>query len=204
MQKGLMLHNPNLVAGVDEAGRGPLAGPVVAAVVILNPDLPISGLADSKILSEKRRVALFHEIRNKAFAWSFASATVFEIDQINIFQASLLAMQRAVKRLNCTPSLILIDGKHCPKLDYPMQAIVRGDATEAAISAASIVAKVMRDRMMLRLDKRYPQYGFAQHKGYPTTLHLASLKRFGPSRIHRRSFSPVAKLLDNASVIKFK
>lgn len=183
-----------LIAGVDEAGRGPLAGPVIAAAVILDPKRPIGGLADSKKLSEKQREQLFQEIRQHAFAWSVARATVREIDQINILQASLLAMQRAVNGLKSKPHHALIDGNICPKLICSSQAIVKGDATEPAISAASIVAKVLRDRIMLMLDKRYPNYGFAKHKGYPTAAHLEALQLHGPSRVHRFSFAPVRDL----------
>ena len=180
-----------LVAGVDEAGRGPLAGPVIAAAVILDPERPIGGLADSKKLSEKQREQLFQEIRQHALAWSVARATVREIDQINILQASLLAMQRAVNGLKRKPHHALIDGNICPKLVCSSQAIIKGDATEPAISAASIVAKVLRDRIMLMLDMRYPNYGFAKHKGYGTKRHLEALGLHGPCEIHRRSFAPV-------------
>jgi ribonuclease HII len=181
-----------LIAGVDEAGRGPLAGPVIAAAVILNPKHPIPGLADSKQLTEKKRLALFQAIRQHALAWSVARATVTEIDTINILQASLLAMQRAVKSLKVQPHLALIDGNRCPThLICPARAIIQGDVTEPAISAASIVAKVLRDRLMCLLDKKYPHYGLAQHKGYPTELHIAALNRHGVTRIHRRSFEPV-------------
>jgi ribonuclease HII len=180
-----------LIAGVDEAGRGPLAGSVVAAAVILDPKRPIAGLADSKTLTQKQREKLFQEIRQRALAWSVARATVKEIDEINILQASLLAMQRAVNGLKSKPHHVLVDGNICPELIYPTQAIIKGDATEPAISAASIVAKVLRDRMMVMLDKRYPQYGFARHKGYSTAAHLEALKLYGPSRVHRYSFAPV-------------
>jgi len=184
-----------LIAGVDEAGRGPLAGPVVAAAVILNPSRPIKGLADSKILTEKQRDKLFQEIRQHALAWSVARATVFEIDQINILQATMLAMQRAVSRLKITPCLALIDGNKCPELICPARAIIDGDAIEPAISAASIIAKVLRDRLMRMLDRKYPGYGFAQHKGYSTRRHVSALKMLGPSRVHRRSFAPVAECI---------
>jgi ribonuclease HII len=183
----------HLIAGVDEAGRGPLAGPVIAAAVILNPLRPIKGLADSKKLSEKQREKLFLEIRAHALAWSAARATVTEIDQINILQASLLAMQRAVAGLKHQPRLALIDGNKCPKLECEARAIVQGDQTEPAISAASIVAKVLRDRIMLMLDKKYPNYGFAQHKGYSTAKHMELLHKHGPCRVHRRTFEPVAQ-----------
>jgi ribonuclease HII len=183
----------HLIAGVDEAGRGPLAGPVIAAAVILNPNRPIKGLADSKKLSAKQRETLFHEIREHALAWSVARARVIEIDKINILQASLLAMQRAVAGLKIKPHLALIDGNKCPQLDCAAQAIIQGDQTEPAISAASIIAKVLRDRIMVMLDKIYPNYAFAQHKGYPTALHVELLQKHGPCRIHRRSFAPVSQ-----------
>jgi ribonuclease HII len=183
----------SLIAGVDEAGRGPLAGPVIAAAVILDPKQPIEGLADSKKLSAKQRERLFEEIRKKSIAWSAARATVTEIDAINIMQASLLAMKRAVEQLSIAPEHALIDGNFCPKLICPATAIIGGDDLEPAISAASIVAKVLRDRIMVMLDKKYPAYGFAQHKGYSTALHMKALKSHGPCRIHRRSFAPVAE-----------
>lgn len=183
-----------LIAGVDEAGRGPLAGPVIAAAVILDPRHPIAGLADSKKLSEKQRDRLFQEIRQHALAWSVARATVTEIDEINILQASLLAMKRAVDGLKLAPKLALIDGNICPsKLICPAKAIVKGDQSEPAISAASIIAKVLRDRIMLFLDKKYPAYGFAKHKGYGTALHMKALQVHGASRVHRLSFAPVAE-----------
>lgn len=184
-----------LTAGVDEAGRGPLAGPVIAAAVILNPNHPIAGLADSKKLTEKQRERLFNEIRQHALAWSVARATVAEIDSINILQASLLAMQRAVERLSMPPKLVLVDGNKAPIFNCQARTIIGGDALEPAISAASIVAKVLRDRLMLMLDKRYPAYGLAKHKGYPTTAHVKALREHGVSRIHRRSFGPVAECL---------
>jgi ribonuclease HII len=179
------------VAGVDEAGRGPLAGPVIAAAVILNPNKPISGLSDSKLLSKKKREFLFEEIRKHAIAWAVARATVHEIDQINILKASLLAMQRAVSYLKIQPNLILVDGNVSPVFHAPSKAIIKGDQKEQAISAASIVAKVLRDRFMLMLDKKYPEYGFAKHKGYPTEAHIKMLHCHGVSRVHRKSFSPV-------------
>lgn len=185
-----------LIAGVDEAGRGPLAGPVIAAAVILDPKRPIMGLADSKVLSAKKREMLFLEIRENALAWSVARATVGEIDQLNILYASLLAMQRAVASLKILPELALIDGNMCPPFVCKAQSVIGGDATEPAISAASIVAKVLRDRLMLMLDKKYPLYGLAQHKGYSTRQHLSALREHGPSRIHRRSFAPVTEWLD--------
>jgi len=181
-----------LIAGIDEAGRGPLAGPVIAAAVILDPARPIIGLADSKILSAARREQLAVEIRAKALAWALGRAEAAEIDQINILQATLLAMQRAVAHLPIAPDHALVDGNRCPVLACPCQAIIKGDATEPAISAASILAKTARDAELGQLDKRYPQYGFARHKGYPTAAHREALRRYGPCPEHRRSFAPVA------------
>jgi ribonuclease HII len=186
---------PVLTAGVDEVGRGPLAGPVVAAAVILDPQRPIAGLADSKQLSAARREALASEIRTHALAWALGSASVEEIDRVNILQASLLAMSRAVAALGVTPELALVDGNRLPALSCSAQAIVGGDAIVAAISAASIVAKVERDALMTALDTDFPGYGFAQHKGYPTPAHLAALERLGASDVHRRSFEPVRRCL---------
>jgi len=185
-----------LVAGVDEVGRGPLAGPVVAAAVILDPGQPIEGLADSKALTEARREALAEEIRAKALAWALGRCEAIEIDRINILQASLVAMQRAVMALDPSPQHALIDGNRCPKLPCTADAIVKGDATEPAISAASILAKVVRDREMVELHQRFPDYGFASHKGYPTREHLEVLERIGPCAHHRRSFAPVRKWLE--------
>lgn len=179
------------IAGVDEAGRGPLAGPVIAAAVILDSKKKISGLADSKLLTAKKREYLANKIRERAKAWSVGRAEVEEIDHINIFQATLLAMQRAVLALTLLPSLVLIDGKHCPKLQCPSQAIIKGDQKIAEISAASILAKVYRDAEMCLLDIQYPGYGFAKHKGYATEEHRRLLKKRGPCLIHRRSFSPI-------------
>ncbi len=187
-----------LIAGIDEAGRGPLAGPVVAAAVILDPQKPIAGLADSKKLSEKQREYLFALIQERALAWAVGRAEVEEIDRVNILQATFLAMQRAVAALKMTPHLALIDGNRSPKLPCKTKAIIRGDETEAVISAASIVAKVTRDREMILLDKQFPNYGFAKHKGYPTEEHIKALKKHGPSIIHRRSYAPVASLLASA------
>lgn len=189
-------HAIHLIAGVDEAGRGPLAGPVVAAAVILDPRRPIQGLADSKVLTAKQREKLFNVIRKDALAWSVARARVSEIDTINILQASLLAMQRAVSRLPIAPHLVLVDGNKCPSFPYKAEAIIKGDALEPAISAASIVAKVLRDRLMVMLDRKYPGYGFAQHKGYPTALHMEALQKQGVSRVHRLSFAPVSQRLE--------
>jgi len=177
--------------GVDEAGRGPLAGPVVAAAVILDPARPVAGLADSKKLPARTRELLAAEIRIHALAWSVAAASVEEIDALNILQASLLAMQRAVAGLALTPAAALIDGNRCPRLAIPARAIVGGDATVAAISAASILAKTVRDAGMRALHERHPQYGFARHMGYGTAEHLAALRRHGPCPAHRRSFAPV-------------
>jgi len=184
-----------LVAGVDEAGRGPLAGPVVAAAVILDERHPIQGLADSKKLTALRRERLFDEIRAKALCCSIAEASVEEIDRLNILQATLLAMRRAVAGLRLKPNKVLVDGNRLPTLEVLAEAIVGGDALVPAISAASILAKVHRDRWCLTLDQQYPQYGFAQHKGYGTAAHLAALRAHGPCAQHRTSFRPVADLL---------
>lgn len=183
------------MAGVDEVGRGPLVGNVVAAAVILDPDRPIAGLADSKALSEKKRLALYDEIRDKALAWCVASASPAEIDEINILHASMLAMQRAVQGLAPAPDYALIDGNRCPVLSCPAEPVIKGDAKVPAISAASILAKVVRDREMQALHRVHPGYGFAQHKGYPTPAHLEALRRLGPLPEHRRSFRPVRELL---------
>lgn len=184
-----------LIAGVDEVGRGPLVGAVVTAAVILDPHNPIAGLMDSKKLSEKKRLLLAQQIKQQALAWSLGRAEATEIDQLNILQASLLAMQRAVENLKISPDFVLVDGNRLPAWRYPSQAVVKGDSLVAEISAASILAKVARDEEMLRLDQRYPQYGFAQHKGYPTKLHLARLAEFGPLAEHRTSFAPVKKAI---------
>ena len=186
-------HPPGLVAGVDEAGRGPLAGPVVAAAVILDDLHPIVGLADSKKLSPARRERLFDEIRAKALCFCIAEASVEEIDRINILQATLLAMRRAVLGLRLKPVMVLVDGNQLPRLDVPAEAIVKGDARVQSISAASILAKVHRDRWCQQLHERYPQYGFAGHKGYGTAEHLAALREHGICPEHRRSFAPVAQ-----------
>lgn len=188
----------SLVAGVDEAGRGPLAGAVYAAAVILDPKQIILGLTDSKKLSEKKRQALYPEIQAKALAWCIASASVEEIDRLNILQATMLAMKRAIEGLKYTPSLALIDGNRVPSnLAIPAQAIVKGDLTVEAISAASILAKTDRDAELVRLHELYPQYAFDQHKGYGTALHLARLIEYGPCREHRNSFAPVKRCLIN-------
>ena len=184
-----------LVCGVDEAGRGPLCGPVVAAAVILDPARPIDGLADSKKLSEAARERLAPLIRERALAWAVAEASVEEIDRLNILHATMLAMQRAVMALGTAPAEVRIDGNRCPTLPYPARAIVKGDATEPSISAASILAKTTRDEAMRVLDLAWPQYGLATHKGYPTAAHLAALERHGVQVFHRRSCAPVRKLL---------
>jgi ribonuclease HII len=184
------------VAGVDEAGRGPLAGPVIAAAVILDPLRPIEGLRDSKCLSAGRRERLYDEITCNALAWAVGRAEAAEIDRINILQATLLAMRRAVEGLQPGAEHVLVDGNRCPALDCPAQAIVKGDSRVAAISAASIIAKVSRDREMVALDARYPGYGLAQHKGYPSKAHLQALEMLGPTPQHRRSFAPVRRVLE--------
>ncbi len=183
-----------LVAGVDEVGRGPLAGPVVAAAVILDPARPIEGLADSKKLSEKRREVLAEVIRERALAWALGRAEVEEIDRLNILQASLLAMQRAVAALQPQAEFALVDGNRCPRLNCPAEAVIKGDERVAVISAASIIAKVSRDREMVELDQHYPGYGLARHKGYPTKAHIESLQKLGVTEIHRRTFGPVRKV----------
>lgn len=183
------------VAGVDEVGRGPLAGPVVAAAVILDPARPIPGLADSKALTPRQRERLRAEIEQTALSYALGRAEVDEIDRVNILQASLLAMRRAVAGLHLRPQRVEVDGNRCPQIDCECVAIVGGDATVAAISAASILAKVARDAEMDSLDATYPQYGFIRHKGYPTPAHLRALGQFGPCAIHRRSFAPVRALL---------
>jgi len=183
-----------LIAGVDEAGRGPLAGPVIAAAVILDPARPIPGLADSKTLGPARRERLAAAVRTQSLAWALGRADVAEIDRLNILQAALLAMRRAVAALNVAPEKVLVDGNRCPRLNCPCEAIVKGDAIVPAISAASILAKVARDAELLQLHERYPHYDFARHKGYPTAAHLAALRRHGPCPEHRRSFAPVAAL----------
>ena len=194
-QARLPWHAPGLVAGVDEAGRGPLAGPVVAAAVILDDLHPIAGLADSKKLTAARREALFDEIRARALCFSIAEASVEEIDRLNILQATLLAMRRAVLGLRLKPKMVLVDGNRLPTLDIPAEAIVKGDALVPAISAASILAKVHRDRWCVQVDEQYPQYGCSGHKGYGTAVHMAALREHGACIHHRRSFAPVAKVL---------
>ncbi|PMJ94779.1 ribonuclease HII [Vibrio sp. 10N.261.55.A7] len=183
------------VAGVDEVGRGPLVGDVVTAAVILDPHNPIEGLNDSKKLSEKKRLALFPEIKEKALAWSVGRCSPKEIDEINILQATMVAMQRAIAGLSLQPDLALIDGNKTPKLDMDSLAVVKGDLRVAEISAASIIAKVVRDQEMEELDKRHPQFCFAKHKGYPTKAHFAAIEQFGVIDEHRKSFKPVKKVL---------
>ena len=189
------------VCGVDEAGRGPLVGAVVAGAVVLDPNNPIDGLKDSKKLTAARREYLYEQIMEKAKAWGVGEASPLEIDQINILQATMLAMRRAIEdlatRLGTWPDKALIDGNRCPELPIAAEAIVKGDAKEPAISAASIVAKVTRDRQMMSLHERHPEYGFAQHMGYPTEAHFAALKQYGACDQHRRSFSPVRKVLES-------
>lgn len=184
-----------VICGVDEAGRGPLAGAVYAAAVILNPARPILGLADSKKLSEKKRNSLAIEIKQHALSWAVASSSVAEIDEINILHASLLAMKRAIEALKISPELVLVDGNKCPKISLPCEAIVKGDSKVQAISAASILAKTARDANCLELHQIYPQYNFAQHKGYPTAEHMAMLIKHGISPIHRKTYAPVRKLI---------
>lgn len=188
----------DLVAGVDEAGRGPLAGDVVAAAVILDPQRPIAGIGDSKKLSERQRNTLFEQICNHSLAWAVGRANVAEIDELNILHASMLAMHRAVAALRPQPERVLVDGNRLPRWGYASEAIVKGDAKVPAIGAASILAKVTRDREMQQLHLLYPDYGFARHKGYPTRVHREALQRLGPCPQHRRSFRPVAQWLESA------
>ncbi|MFL0796515.1 MAG: ribonuclease HII [Cellvibrionaceae bacterium] len=185
-----------LLAGADEAGRGPLAGGVVAAAVILNPAEPIEGLDDSKKLSEKRRDALFEEIQAKALGFAIARASVDEIEELNILHASMLAMKRAVEALVPQPEYVLVDGNRLPKWTYSAEAVVKGDSRVAAIAAASILAKVTRDRDMVALEEKYPGYGFAAHKGYPTKAHMLALEQLGPTPVHRASYGPVKAILE--------
>ena len=187
---------PVVLAGVDEAGRGPLAGPVVAAAVVLHPRRPVDGLADSKLLTPRARARLDIAIRARARSLAVASASVEEIEELNILRASLLAMRRAVKALSPPPTRVLVDGNRVPDLDCEVRSIVSGDALVPEISAASIIAKVARDREMLLLDRQYPEYGFASHKGYPTRAHRRALERHGPCPAHRRTFAPVRRLMD--------
>ena len=186
---------PLLIAGVDEAGRGPLAGPVIAAAVILDPEQPIEGLTDSKKLSEKKRERLYDEIIYKAKAYAIERADIDEIDDLNILWASMLAMKRAIESLKLTPAEVIVDGNRCPDIVMPCRAIIKGDLTEPAISAASILAKVSRDREMVYYDTLYPGYGLAGHKGYPTKAHCQALRDLGVTPIHRRTFGPVRAIL---------
>jgi ribonuclease HII len=189
---------PGVICGVDEAGRGPLAGPVFAAAVILGRGATVVGLADSKKLTPRQRSLLYGRIQERALAWAVASASVEEIDSMNILRASLLAMRRAVEAITAQEGMhVLVDGLHCPELQCRVSPVVKGDSKVAEISAASILAKVTRDRVMVDLHRVYPQYGFDVHKGYPTAAHLAALRQHGVSEVHRRSFSPVKALLDN-------
>ncbi|AWI50071.1 ribonuclease HII [Actinobacillus porcitonsillarum] len=187
--------NAKLIAGVDEVGRGPLVGAVVTAAVILDPNNPIEGLTDSKKLSEKKRLKLAEEIKAKALSWSLGRAEPEEIDQLNILHATMLAMQRAVEGLHIQPNFVLVDGNRIPTLSMPAQAVVKGDSLVQEISAASILAKVARDLEMDELDKQFPEYGFAKHKGYPTKLHFEKLTELGATPFHRKSFAPVARCL---------
>lgn len=201
MQTPFIYPNYQLIAGVDEVGRGPLVGAVVTAAVILDPNNPITGLSDSKKLSEKKRLALELEIKEKALGWALGRAEPSEIDELNILNATMLAMTRAVDALAIRPEFVLIDGNRIPKqLTIPAQAVVKGDSLVAEISAASILAKVARDREMALLDQQFPEYGFAQHKGYPTKLHFEMLEKFGATEFHRKSFAPVKAIIDKRSV----
>ena len=191
----LYLNLTGHIAGVDEVGRGPLAGAVVTAAVILDPDNPIDGLDDSKKLTEKKRAILSKEIKEKALCYFIARAEHDEIDELNIFHATLLAMKRAIEGLTLPPDKVLVDGKFCPKVPFPCEAVIKGDSKVAAISAASILAKVSRDNEMIAIDEIYPGYGFAKHKGYPTKFHVEALEQLGVTPIHRRSYKPVQKIL---------
>lgn len=191
---------PSRLCGVDEAGRGPLAGAVFAAAVILDPARPVAGLADSKLLAAARRESLAEAIRRDAAAWAVATATVEEIDEMNILRASLAAMARAIESLGVDPGEVVVDGLHVPPTRWPARAVVRGDRLVPAISAASILAKTARDEEMAALDARFPGYGFARHKGYPTAEHLAALRALGPCAIHRRSFGPVREALEQRAL----
>ncbi|MBC7182764.1 MAG: ribonuclease HII [Marinobacter sp.] len=191
-----------LLAGVDEVGRGPLIGAVVTAAVILDPERPIAGLADSKKLTEKRRNALYEEIVQHALAWSVGRCEAYEIDRLNIYQATMLAMERAVSGLAPLPEYILVDGNRCPRWHWPSEPVIKGDSRVEAISAASIIAKVTRDREMAELDTRFPGFGLAQHKGYPTPVHLEALRRLGATPEHRRSFRPVQEVIDDVGLYR--
>lgn len=186
-----------LLAGVDEVGRGPLIGAVVTAAVILDPDKPITGLADSKTLTEKKRLALYDQIIDKAAAWSLGRCEAREIDQLNIYQATMLAMERAVAGLATPPEYVLVDGNRCPKWHWPSEPVIKGDSRVAEISAASILAKVTRDREMAALEERYPGYELGKHKGYPTPIHLEALRRLGATPEHRQSFRPVQEAIQS-------
>ena len=202
MEPFVSSYSGTLGAGVDEVGRGPLAGDVVTAAVILDPEQPIEGLNDSKKLTEKRRDALFDEIQEKALSFCISRCSVAEIDQLNILQASLLAMKRAVEGLKIQPEHVWVDGNKIPQWRYPAEAVVKGDSRVAAISAASILAKVTRDREMVEFDKQYPGYGFAGHKGYPTKVHLAAIEALGVTPIHRTSFGPVKAKLEQLTLFQ--
>lgn len=201
MEPFVSLYQGALSAGVDEVGRGPLAGDVVAAAVILDPAKPIEGLNDSKKLTEKRRECLFDVIREQALSFHIARASVAEIDQINILQASLLAMARAVQGLHIQPEHVLVDGNKIPQWDYSAEAVIKGDSRVASISAASILAKVTRDREMVVLDQQYPGYGLAGHKGYPTKQHMAAVETLGVTPIHRTSFGPIKKRIEQLALL---
>jgi ribonuclease HII len=201
MEAFISCYQGELVAGVDEVGRGPLAGDVVAAAVILDPENPIEGLDDSKKLTEKRREKLFVEIQQRALSWSIARAGVQEIDELNILHASLLAMKRAVESLHTQPEHVLVDGNRLPKWRYAAEAVVKGDSRVKAIAAASILAKVTRDREMVEMETVYPGYGFAGHKGYPTKVHMEALDKLGPTPIHRRTFGPVRNKLEQLNLL---
>ena len=201
MQPFISSYQGVLVAGTDEVGRGPLAGDVVAAAVILDPNKPIEGLNDSKKLTEKKREMLFPIIQEQALSWCIARATVEEIDKINILHASMLAMTRAVEGLSVQPEHVLVDGNKIPQWSYPAEAVVKGDSRVEAIAAASILAKVTRDREMVEMDAKYPGYGLAGHKGYPTKVHMQALEELGPTPIHRKSFGPVKKQMEQMSLI---
>lgn len=201
MEPFVSVYQGHLFAGTDEVGRGPLAGDVVTAAVILDPANPIEGLNDSKKLTEKKREALFPEIQQKALSWCVARASVQEIDELNILQASLLAMKRAVEGLSIRPEHVLVDGNKLPQWDFSAECVVKGDSRVPAIAAASILAKVTRDREMVAFDQCYPGYGLAGHKGYPTKVHMAALEQLGPSPIHRRSFGPVKKKIQQLSLL---
>lgn len=198
----IVMPDVDFIAGVDEVGRGPLVGDVVTAAVILDPNKPIEGLADSKKLSEKKRNLLAEQIKSQALSWCIASASVDEIDELNILHATMLAMSRAVAGLHVMPNFVFVDGNKMPKLPMPAQTVVKGDARVQQISAASIIAKVARDEQMIALDEQFPQYGFAKHKGYPTKDHMQALKQFGAISHHRKSFKPVAQAIRDFAVIE--